>query len=449
MKTKYFIAGLIIILYFLPCFIQFDFADSYHIIGLGIDWPMIQSGDVPHYFVVESSLIQDLDFNIQNNYIQALEGGFDAGKKFKGRLLIPQSRYLDRIKNKMYIGRHFFQEPYKTLLKDVDRTNLKEYSVHPPALSILMSLFLWPMADSHFVEVLTIFFAVAFALIGLFYLYKTLFYYSKNEKAALLITFIFAFATPWWHYANTFTEVPFIGALFIAGYYFFVIKEQNFLPGLLLGLAVSIKYPFGAILLLFGFRRLIEKKIKQTLVFFFPAIILGFFVAYYNLTIFGNFDIAQRYYFTEWGNPLSGLFGISFSLRQGIFFFCPFIIFSLLGFKILKRDHKKDAFFVITLLISYYLVWGLKGINWTGGLYSNRYLVPILPILAIPLLFWYLENQMKPFWKTCFWIFVFISLLISFQAALFPALVLEKPPWELVNLLLTKSTKILSLIGVS
>jgi len=69
----------IALFYFLPTLIQVEFDKDLHITRFYLGLPGVLSGDEPHYFVTTTSLINDHDYYIENNYDNAYYfGGCDV-----------------------------------------------------------------------------------------------------------------------------------------------------------------------------------------------------------------------------------------------------------------------------------------------------------------------------------------------------------------------------------
>lgn len=77
---------IILLLYLLPLFIQVSFDEEFHLEEVYIGLPGVLSGDEPHYLVVTTSLINDHDIYVENNYDNAYyNAGCDVGYHFRNQ----------------------------------------------------------------------------------------------------------------------------------------------------------------------------------------------------------------------------------------------------------------------------------------------------------------------------------------------------------------------------
>ena len=78
------------------------------------------------------------------------------------------------------------------------------------------------------------------------------------------------------------------------------------------------------------------------------------------------------------------MWGLTFSEYRGLFFASPFLLLAFLG---LHRLRRRDAVVIFTIAAIFFLA--IAGFNgWHGGsAFGPRYLLPMVPLLAIPLLY--------------------------------------------------------------
>jgi MFS family permease len=121
----------------------------------------------------------------------------------------------------------------------------------------------------------------------------------------------------------------------------------------------------------------------------------GLALAAYHYVCFGSpfmTSVETSTNFTEKGLlfgvfrlPLpEAMWGLTFSEYRGLFFASPFLLLTFLG---LPRMKRRDAVVILTVAaIFFFAISGFNG--WHGGAaFGPRYLVPILPLLAIPMLY--------------------------------------------------------------
>ncbi|MBI2251649.1 MAG: hypothetical protein HYU63_02650 [Armatimonadetes bacterium] len=428
----------IILLYFIPPFFQFNFDRKEHIKSFGISLPRVISGDVPYTLLTMHSILHDSDFELKNNLNNIYEKKYcDAGVNQRGKKI--PTAYFNKTTKKYSFFPKSFKDP-----------NIIIYHSHPPGLAVLASILLWPFSFTCpklcLLEPASVILSILAMLLGLYFLYKTIFYYSKEKGTALKICIIFALATPLWHYSSAFQVESFITPILIASFYLFFIQNKNFIPGIFLAIGFSMRFPIAVIIFIFGVYRLIQKRYKELIPLSFPVIGVIILLLFYNKALYGNyFAVPQAYYFKSFGNPLNGIFGSLFSLNQGILIFSPILLYSFLGIKSSYKKFPKDAIFIIILILAHFLIYTVRGLDWEGGCYANRYFVPLIPFLAVFFYFWHSENKSKKL-EYLFNILLIFSFLINALAAFFPPLLWNKPPWHPFSLLFSKFNKIFKMI---
>jgi len=119
--------------------------------------------------------------------------------------------------------------------------------------------------------------------------------------------------------------------------------------------------------------------------------------------------------------------------RFGILTFAPFLIFSIVAmFRYVANKR------ILPISLASILFFGLVvGNQWlgTGYYHSNRFIVPVIPLLAIPTCMWYQSSRQKLL-DIAFKVLVVISFLINLQAVLRFEGAAKKPPWYLIQLII-------------
>lgn len=156
-----------------------------------------------------------------------------------------------------------------------------------------------------------------------------------------------------------------------------------------------------------------KKNFKQYLNYLIiPSIILISIALSVNYYKFGSpFNTGYTQWFLEKnifsGNMFEGVYGFLFDKQWGIFICFPVLIFSLFGFSRFYKKYKTDFVFSSLILIVFLLTYSMF-INWKGEWsYGPRYLLFILPIMALPFIE-VLENLSK---KNKLLIFLIVTIL--------------------------------------
>ncbi len=475
---------LIAILYLLPTFIQTEFNNELHIKQFYIGLPRILSGDEPHYFVVTTSLINDHDFYIENNYDNAYyHGACDVGFNFInntnptiGRHMLlfnPEKKIVTAIHGENPYNEITYKKEIQTLKEKYNVSNFYQINVRPLGLSMFSALFLWPLRGTCFIEAGVIYVGVFVSFVGIIFFYFISLYYIKKYSIdenrnktegfnsisssfsstfiALLFTLFFALATQYWHYSKTYFVEPYLATFLLGAFYYSFIKKRNFISGLLLALGFSMKYPFGIYLGLFGLVLLYTRKWKQLFYFILGSALPIVFIMYSNFYLTGNpFLLARAEYLSYFDNYIAGIVAALFHPTFGIIPFAPFLIFSLLGFWILYKHDKSHFVYFCIMIIPYFFFWSSLALTSVGGGggYSARYDVPLLSFFVLLCLIWFMYNKSQ-FLMRLFYFLILISLIINIQAAFLYPLFWNNPPWILFEKLLSKWDRVVELIKQS
>lgn len=434
------------VVYLFPMFVQFSFSTDERIKSLSLAMPRILSGDVPHYLVMVYSLVEDKDLRLKNNYEDSLyRGAYSVGYNYRYHMLRDHHvRYINEKTGQNLGTTEIFSNFGERLPKnkDVDLTEFEEYPVHPPGMPFFASLFLWPFGHTPVIEWGCVLLTWVLMVIGLFFLFKTLKFYMKDTGVSFLITIFFAFGTQLWYYSMTFYPESYVTSFLIIAYYLFMVKKKSLMPGILLGLSFSMKFPSLLLVIPFGIHLLLFKNFKRLILFSIPVILsIGAIMLYHNLYFGHLFSLPFKYVYH---NIWEGLPGTLFSPNNGLFIFSPFLIFSFFGIRRFYRGYKQDAVLLYSLSLIYYIFWSTP--EWEGGDYSARYLVPLILLLAIPFSFWY--KMVKPkVMRVIFICLLILSVIINTQAALFRPIFVGNPPWQMIYLIMNRFNRVIEILS--
>ncbi len=316
-------------------------------------------GDEPHYLMVADSLWRDHDVDLTRDFA---EGRYRA---FHPEALEPHFRIRGR--------------------------EGEIYSIHAVGLSLLVlpAYVLGGYAGASF------FMALLAALLAL-QIRRTVLAYSGRAALASGVGWIVALSPPLLHYAGLlFTEVP--AALIVAVGLRKARDAAALTPGqaLLWGASLAflpwlnVRYALFPVLLL-GYALAKGLRSRQSLAAVAPLLASAAAIGLYHFVLYGFFDPRRVYGRTRefaLGTLLEGLPGLFLDQEFGIFIYSPAFAIALLGLGRLWKVSRRDAVLLGGLVLVVVLTAGAWDM-WRGGFNPPaRFLVPVLPVLALGLAF--------------------------------------------------------------
>lgn len=262
------------------------------------------------------------------------------------------------------------------------------------------------------------------------YLYRTVYLLmpDSGERTAILVAGLWAFGSMAFAYVKTWFSEPAVALSAIAAlYHLLVWREQRRLRsvvavGVWLGFSLltrsanAIVFPFYGVALLATFlpiglkphagtesllkqindtstnskdylrsaSRVLRPTLPAILAFILPIIISGLIYLWYNDLRFGNpFDsgyIEGEEFSAIWWQ---GLWGQTFSFGRGLLWYTPWVVLAIVGAWRWRRKEPMVVWIAWGSAITYILVYS-KWYLWSGGFaWGPRFLVPILPLLAL------------------------------------------------------------------
>lgn len=285
-----------------------------------------------------------------------------------------------------------------------------------------------------------IFVSLPAALLGAV-MYRFLGAFSSHSGYRIIVVLVYGLATIAFPYAGSFYAHQLVAALlFIPFAMAFWLNSATatgwrlFAIGFMLGYAVISEYPVAIIagpIFLYLFYQLPHKlRIGWVIL---GGLIPGLMAASLNFAIFHTPMPVAYYYSVEWKDvhgitsfQPTAFWGITGSTYRGIFFISPVLLLSFIGLAYLWRQRRFWAeALVTTFVVVSFIIFNSSLKTWAGGFsVGPRYLVPMIPFLAWPLIF-FLERHGPTLWGKflfgCLALWSFVSVwLLSLAGQRFP-----------------------------
>lgn len=226
---------------------------------------------------------------------------------------------------------------------------------------------------------------------------------------AAVLGLAFGLATIAFPYSSTLVQHQLAAFGAFVGFYLLwrVIYEDAsvhwlWLVGVLFGLATITEYPIVTVLgVVFLWAAYVYPKRLALWRVVMGAIPLGLIFMAYNYAAFQTVLPVGYEYSTLWQDEhnagflsfttpsLERLYGLTFSPAKGLFILSPFLLLTFPGLALLWRQHKNQRPLVIALTLAIggqFLIYSASIMWWGGHTVGPRYLVPILPFMALPII---------------------------------------------------------------
>ena len=225
----------------------------------------------------------------------------------------------------------------------------------------------------------------------------------------LVVALGYGLATPAFAYANAFYGHQLSAFLLFAAFYLLARAPARIgvgralLVGLLLGYAFVTEYPVALMVIPIGLYALYSFWQRRQLAPLFWLAAGGLAVAVgwmgYNVTIFGG-PLELGYSRSElWTDQhhtgfmslttptLDAVWGITFSPFRGLFLLAPWLLLALPGFVIWWSAGRQRAewWLALSITVVIFLFNAASSMWWGGFAVGPRYLLPMLPFLALPI----------------------------------------------------------------
>lgn len=238
-------------------------------------------------------------------------------------------------------------------------------------------------------------------------LYAFLGHVDQRRSWRIGVVLLYGLATPAFPYAGAFYGHQIVAVLLFVGFFTAFLIRRGRLPprwtllvGLLLGYAVITEYPavlIAAALFLYTIAVLPNRRWALGLTL--AGVPPGLLLMAYNWAIFRTIlpvgyehselwtDVHQQGFMSLVGPNAPALWGITFGTYRGLFFIAPIMLLALPGFVAWWRRGQYRLEWAVCLwaVVSFFLFNG-SSVMWQGGFaVGPRYLVPMLPFMAVAL----------------------------------------------------------------
>jgi len=248
--------------------------------------------------------------------------------------------------------------------------------------------------------------AIPSALLGVA-LYQFAGYFVPSQAPRVWAVLMYGLATSAFPYAGSFYGHQIVAALLFGAFYLaFLIGRGRLKPpstlgvGIMLGCAVITEYPAALIagaIFLYLCHRLRQKQWAGLMVL--GGTLPGLLWMAYNYAIFHKpiafgyqhaplwQDVNTAGFFSLVYPQPQALWGITFGSYRGLFLVSPVLLLAFPGFHRLARNRAwRPEFLVCLWAVLSFILFNGSSVMWQGGhAVGPRYLVPMLPFLALPL----------------------------------------------------------------
>lgn len=286
------------------------------------------------------------------------------------------------------------------------------YSRKPPALSLFSIPLVWlglKLPGLSPVRTVLLFNAFVISIsCGLLYTFCRKLGYGDFE--ALAVSLAAGTATPLWPYAKTFFSEPLAGLGLLGAVLSLICLRGSrrlafsLLAGISLGVVLLSKYIFALFFPLFAWLKLrFELEISPArhlvswAIFLAPQALALLFLAIWNWLRYEDFFntgfLPQESFSAVWWQ---GILGLTLSPGKGLVWYAPLLLLlPSVGLQFHRR-HREISILIASLLGGSVLLFG-KWFMWHGGdCWGPRFLIPLLPLLALPLAEAFRNFRLRP-----------------------------------------------------
>lgn len=267
-------------------------------------------------------------------------------------------------------------------------------------------------------------------------LYRFALTWAASPWYAMMVALAYGLATPAFAYANNLYGHT-LSAFYLFTAFYLARRATDTqhsvlyagATGFLLGMALLTEYPTALIVAAIGLYALYKwRSSKLVLVACAAGALLLLLLGLYNFVIFQT-PLPVGYLYSPLYEhehhigllsltypKIETLWELTFGLQRGLFLISPYLILALVGLIWFARERAARPEFLVTVLaiVSFFL-FNASSAMWLGGFgIGPRYLLPMLPFLALPFVF--TLNHARALWQRAV---IAVTLLISLASVWF------------------------------
>jgi hypothetical protein len=283
-------------------------------------------------------------------------------------------------------------------------------------------------------------------------LYRLLSRFAIPAWPRIWVVLGYGLLTPAFAYAGAFYGHQLCTACLFAAFYLVFMARQPMSTGallavgFLLGYSVITEYPavlVAGILFLYALYRLADRRRIGWVILAGAPVAAGWLA--YNTALFGT-PLALGYSYSElWTEQhhtgfmsltlphWSAIWGITFSPFRGLFFYAPWLLAFVPGLVLWfsSREHRAEFWVVLGTMVAMFLFNSSSVMWWGGFAVGPRYLLPMLPFMALPIALAWTRWQARTWFKLGIAVLCGWSLIATWGLALagqaFPSDTLHSP----------------------
>jgi hypothetical protein len=285
--------------------------------------------------------------------------------------------------------------------------------------------------------------------------YRFLVHFSRSSWSRIGVVLGYGLLTPAFAYAGAFYGHQLSAILLFSAFYLVFTRSKTlsikllFAVGILLGYSVVTEYPT---VLIVGILYLYTLSILYVQGYWWRigwVTLAGGLVAIgwmtYNTAIFGG-PLEMGYSYSElWVDQhhtgfmsltfprWEAIWGITFGLFRGLFILSPWLLLAIPGFVLWwQSGEHRPEFVVVTTTVLAIFFFNSSSIMWWGGFaIGPRYLLPVLPFMALPIIYLFRHWNDRLWWRSLLVVLFGWSLIATWGLTLaeqaFPSDTIRNP----------------------